>query len=206
MCGSPEYRTLKQIHGRCFNPNGTGFHRYGGRGITVCQRWRGKDGPTHFLADMGKKPSARHSIDRIDNDGHYSCGKCPQCRKNGWPPNCRWALPKEQGRNRIDNRRITIGGSTRTVTEWSEASGTAFSTIANRLERGWSPRDAVFQPAALSQPRGHGSVYFNTLERKWKAHINHKKVRYNLGTFATREQAEAALATFRERLDRGEVG
>ena len=75
---------------RCSNPKSIGFKSYGGRGIRVCERW---DTFANFLADMGRKPSARHSIDRIDNDGDYE------------PDNCKWSTPKEQASNRrLPNR------------------------------------------------------------------------------------------------------
>lgn len=82
------YRTWAAMIARCENPANGKWERYGGRGIQVCQRWRSSF--KAFAADMGDPPTATHSIDRIDNDGHYE------------PGNCRWALPVVQRLNRPD--------------------------------------------------------------------------------------------------------
>jgi hypothetical protein len=76
--GTPEYRAWAAAKSRCSNPNATGYERYGGRGITMCERWR--ESFPAFLEDMGPKPSPQHSLDRFpDRDGNYE------------PGNCRWA-------------------------------------------------------------------------------------------------------------------
>lgn len=82
---SPEYESWMAMKSRCLNPRATGYAYYGGRGITICERWRGSF--QNFLSDMGERPKGT-SLDRIDNDGSYE------------PANCRWATAKEQVANR----------------------------------------------------------------------------------------------------------
>src|SRR5678816_2973212 len=93
MHGTPEYNSWEHMIGRCTRPSYEFYHRYGGRGITVCERWRRFE---NFYADVGPRPSPKHSIDRFPNrNGNYE------------PGNVRWANPVEQGRN-MDHVRLTV--------------------------------------------------------------------------------------------------
>ena len=132
--GTLEYTTWNGMKARCYNPAASGYRRYGGRGITVCDRWL-KSFPA-FLEDMGRRPSPEHSIGRIDNDGPYS------------PGNCRWETDEEQARNRGNNVTLTHCGETLCVSEWAERLGVNDALIRHRLDRGWTAKDALTLPVA----------------------------------------------------------
>lgn len=87
--------------GRCENPKHKRYKDWGGRGVKMCAGWREDFGS--FYKDMGDPPPGL-MIDRINNDGHYSCGHCYECQKFGWPANCRWVTPKESMQNRRPNK------------------------------------------------------------------------------------------------------
>lgn len=125
-----EYKTWTHIKQRCLNPNDHAYRNYGGRGITICDRWR--DSVDAFLADMGKKPTPKHSIDRIDNNLGYS------------PGNCRWATNTEQTNNQRSNVVISLYGMSMTASQWSRVSLVPASVIYYRISRGWSAKKAVF--------------------------------------------------------------
>jgi len=128
-----EYHIWQTMKARCYNPNNHKYKRYGGRGIAVCDRWL--QSFENFIADMGKRPSTSHSLDRINNDGDYT------------PQNCRWATPKEQARNTQTNRLITLNGVTRTLVEWREYYGLSVTQLEYRMyHAGWSAEKALTTP------------------------------------------------------------
>lgn len=126
-----EYRTWVDMRRRCSDARRPDFHRYGGRGIFVCQEWEASF--EAFFADMGNRPDG-HTLDRIDNNGPYS--------KN----NCRWATRKEQSTNTRLNFRITAFGVEMTASEAAELYGLQAQTIIQRLKRGWDAERALTTP------------------------------------------------------------
>lgn len=131
---TPEFRSWSSMLSRCSNPNATGYERYGGRGIKVCDRWRA--GFENFLADMGTKPDGM-SLDRINVNGNYE------------PSNCRWATRLEQANNRRDSVRAVVGGEEMTLTYAMAAAGSlaSRSQVYRRISvYGWDSERAVTQP------------------------------------------------------------
>jgi hypothetical protein len=126
---SAEFRLWASMLDRCGNPASTSFAAYGGRGIAVCDRWRGDFAA--FLADMGRRPSLGHSIERINNDGPYA------------PENCRWATRREQGQNKRNSRHIEAFGERLSASEWARRTGLPRRTITSRLDAGFAPETAL---------------------------------------------------------------
>lgn len=124
-----EYYTWKAMKERCFNENNKEYRNYGGRGITVCKQWQGSF--EKFLAHVRRRPTNKHSLDRIDNEGNYE------------PGNVKWSLPKEQARNMRSNRMITYNGETKCLTDWANQLGLDVRVLWNRLNRGWSLERAL---------------------------------------------------------------
>jgi hypothetical protein len=154
--GCPEYHVWTILRSRCQNPRDKGWRRYGGRGITVCGRWN-RDFSA-FLADMGRRPSSGHSIDRVDNDGGYWCGRpeCPDCGPIGRGPNCRWATPKEQSSNMRNNVMLEHDGKRLTQSEWARITGLNYTTITYRLRRGLSVAEALTRRPKYNRKDGDG--------------------------------------------------
>lgn len=121
---------------RCLNDQNVGYHLYGGRGISVCDRWAGSF--QAFVDDMGLPPSDRHQLDRIDGDGDYA------------PENCRWATRKEQARNRRTNRVVEYAGESAPLIVWAERFEIPAQTLANRINSGWSVERALKMPVRVT--------------------------------------------------------
>lgn len=126
-----EYIIWRQLRSRCLRPGNAAYSDYGGRGITVCERWSKFE---NFLVDMGRRPSRDHSLDRRDNDGGY-------CKEN-----CRWATRSEQARNTRRNHWITFRGESRILAEWAEITGIDRDTITARFKYGWSIERTLSTP------------------------------------------------------------
>ena len=126
----PEYWVWTSLKARCLNPRRKEFHRYGGRGITVCARWLNSF--DNFFKDVGLRPSPVHQIERIDNNGNYE------------PPNCKWATRKEQSNNTRRTHMLTFRGKTQSVQLWSEESGLPYYTLLQRIIKlGWSTEKSL---------------------------------------------------------------
>jgi hypothetical protein len=128
---TPEYGVWTAMLSRCSSPNDRAYKNYGGRGITVCDRWRLF---ANFINDVGYRPSNKHTIERTDNNGNYT------------PDNVVWATRLEQGLNRRNNRRLSANGMTMTIREWTDFLGAPKHSISKRLSRGWSTERALFAP------------------------------------------------------------
>lgn len=122
LSGSPEYSVWCRMKKRCYDEECKDYPNYGGRGIRVCDEWLASFDA--FLAHVGPRPTAKHSIDRYpNNDGNYE------------PGNVRWATRVQQARNMRTNRVIEHGGEKRTMTEWAEVLGIKHETLIYRVRR-----------------------------------------------------------------------
>lgn len=116
-----EYVAWKSMKNRCYSKSYIGYNHYGGRGITVCDRWRYSF--ENFISDMGDKPTIKHSLDRIITDGNYE------------PSNCRWATRLQQNTNNRRNKFIEYNGQTKTTAEWARLLKITQTHLCNHLEK-----------------------------------------------------------------------
>ena len=134
---SSEYKTWDAMLRRCRDVERPEWQDYGGRGITVCERWQTF---INFYADMGPKPPGL-SIERIDNNGNYE------------PNNCKWATSLEQMRNRRCSIYLEVGGIRLPLMEWSKRTGIRYGVLISRVRHGWTPQRTITERPPPYRPR-----------------------------------------------------
>ncbi len=140
----PIFQTWNEILRRCYKPKRKQFKDYGGRGIVACEFIRAS--PVNLLALIGPKSNPELSLDRINNNGSYTCGHCAECNSKGWVLNVRWANRKTQNRNRKYVHRVSINGIVHCPGEWAELTGIKYRTIKARMARGFKGVDLIKTP------------------------------------------------------------
>lgn len=136
-----EYRTWRNIKQRCYNKNHPNYADYGGRGIQMSDEW--VNDPVKFCEDMGTKPTNKHTIERIDNNGNY-------CKEN-----CKWDTRKTQANNRRSNHLLTYNGKTQNIEQWSKETGLTKLVICNRLNANWDIEKVLTYPVQPTRPKKH---------------------------------------------------
>ena len=133
---SAEYSIWKGMFSRCYNRSNTHYSSYGGRGITISEEWHTF---TNFLQDMGRRPSSKLTIERLDNNKGYN------------KENCVWATYKVQANNNRHNRIIEYKGKTQTLSMWATELGVKYSSLNSRINREkWSIEEAFTTPIKTS--------------------------------------------------------
>lgn len=129
-----EHQSWRSMCERCFRKENKKHRHYGGRGITVCERWQNSF--ANFFSDMGAKPTPKHTIDRINNDGNYE------------PSNCKWSTNKEQSRNMRRTVYVEHEGQRRLLMDVADSMGISRPVLYSRLKNGWSMEEALTLPVA----------------------------------------------------------
>lgn len=136
-CSSGLYKSWSHMKQRCMNKKCQDYHRYGGRGIKVCEEWLDFDNFHRWAINNGYEKG--RSIERINNDGDY----CPS--------NCKWATAQEQNNNKRSNRKVTLNGESKNVQQWARELGINASTLYTRLNDGWSDYRALTEPVRTNK-------------------------------------------------------
>lgn len=165
FCHTKIYKVWLGMRERCLKPKHTSYHRYGGRGITVCTRW---DEFINFYTDMGPTYQAGFTLDRINNNGNYT------------PENCWWSTRRTQANNKSSSRRIIYHGSTHTEMEWARILGIKRPTLQRRLNTGWS-MERICREAV--SPHGHGKLSDDDIHaiRALQGRLSQRKVGAKFG-------------------------
>lgn len=220
----PLYGTWASIKTRTSNPNSVSYKHYGAKGIAMCQEWASSF--SKFIADVGPRPSHRHTLDRYpDRGGDYK------------PGNVRWATAKEQSRNRDGLRLVSYEGGLIPLSEFAEKVGVNYFSLRGKMERdSCSHVEAATQLLSLTKIYGCGvdgclatyyasglcsrhyqlsrrkkkevsaantsgyrGVSFHSASGKWLARVTIDGYRHHIGVFETKEQANEAITTFKEK-------
>lgn len=134
---SPTWNSWSAMRRRCQKQDDKDYHKYGARGIVVCERWQSFE---NFMADMGERPEGM-TIDRVDNNGNYE------------PENCRWATPLQQSRNSRNSVVIEYQGEKHCVAEWAALVGIEVKTLQYRIRSGWDVEKALSTPSMTNRKR-----------------------------------------------------
>lgn len=129
--GTLTYMRWKSMLQRCTNPAASNYKHYGGKGVTVCDRWRSFEA---FVADMGACPGPSMTVDRKRNSAGYE------------PGNCRWATKAQQNAHRSNVLQLTHAGRTLNATQWAAELGLSANTLRSRLRLGWTVERALTEP------------------------------------------------------------
>lgn len=183
LWGTDVYKIWSSIKQRCLNPKNTRWSAYGGRGVSICQEWI--EDPVAFAEHMGPRPSPDHTVDRIDNDGHYE------------PGNVRWATRSEQQLKTRRNKPVMINGELLTRREIAQRTGLSSAMVLSRINSGATERE-------IMAPKHQG----RSLTRKVEPS---NKLRFMVGgrEYSTEEIAAATGLkpnTIRYRASRGYTG
>jgi len=158
MSHTAEHNTWVRMKGRCYNKDFDRYDEWGGRGITVCDRWI--ESFENFFEDMGLRPTSNHSLDRYpDNNGNYE------------PNNCRWATPKEQNNNKSNNILVTYKNKTQTLSSWCEELKIPSNLVKLRRHRGWSFEKSFTTKNRLNIKIEYNGLYMNLIEWSFKFNI-----------------------------------
>jgi hypothetical protein len=208
MCGTKFYKIWKAMKGRCRNPKTNGYHNYGGRGITVCERWINfknfkEDMLASYLEHVEKHGEDNTSIDRVNVNDHYH------------PENCKWSTLYEQNNNRRTTKRLEYKGESLPLKELSKRLGVSYSLISKRIHYGWSIEDAIERERVpkdfnrvVEQPQNnlprksskYRGVSWCRFKKRWVAQITVNYKHILIGRYSTQLEAAQAYNDYKNSL------